>query len=103
MATDQDIVEIKLIKSSRGGKKLIEGGFMFDKQRICDDVTHWQCEKKGECKARLHTKVMVIMKRTNEHLHGPDMSAVSCLETKAGIKRKAQETQDCIHHILAII
>ena len=50
MATNQDIVEFKLIKSSRGGQKLIEGGFVFDKQRICSDVTHWQCEKKGECK-----------------------------------------------------
>ena len=100
MATNQDIVEFKLIKSSRGGQKLIEGGFVFDKQRICSDVTHWQCEKKGECKARLHTKGMIIVKRTNEHLHGPDMIAVSCLETKTGIKRKAQETQDTTHHII---
>ena len=43
---------------------------------------------------------MVIVKKTNEHLHGPDMMAVSCLETKAGIKRKAQETQDSTHHIM---
>ena len=52
------------------------------------------------CKARLHTQGMIIVKRTNEHLHGPDMVAVCCLETKSGIKRKAQQTQDSTHHIV---
>ena len=33
------------------------------------------------------------MKRTNEHLHGPDYHLITCLETKVGIKRKAQNTQ----------
>ena len=45
-------------------------------------------------------KGMVMVKRTNEHLHGPDMVAVCCLETKSGIKRKAQQTQDSTHHIV---
>ena len=43
MATHTD--NFKLITSSRGGQKLNEGSFLFDKQRICGDVTHWQCEK----------------------------------------------------------
>ena len=52
------------------------------------DVTYWQCERRNECKARLHTQDMEIIKRLNEHLHGPDMQKVTCLETKATIKRK---------------
>ena len=52
------------------------------------------------CKARLHTQGMKIVKRTNEHLHGPDMVAESCLETKFGIKRRAEQTQDSTHHIV---
>ena len=32
-------------------------------------VTHWQCEQRGACKARVHTEGMVIVRRTNEHLH----------------------------------
>ena len=43
---------------------------------------------------------MTIVKRSNEHLHGPDVQLISCLETKAGLKRKAQETQDTTHHII---
>ena len=68
----ESLPEYKLIKSSRGGLKLLEGGYIYDKQRIHGELTHWQCEKKGVCKARLHTKEMSIMKRTNEHLHGPE-------------------------------
>ena len=43
---------------------------------------------------------MAIVKRSNEHFHGPDVQLISCLETKAGLKRKAQETQDTTHHII---
>ena len=47
MATHSD--NFKLIMSSRCGQKLNVEGFLFDKQRICGDVTHWQCEKKCVC------------------------------------------------------
>ena len=40
------------------------------------------------------------MKCSNEHFHGPDVQLISCLETKAGLKSKAQETQDITHHII---
>ena len=43
---------------------------------------------------------MEIMKRINQHLHGPDMQKIFCLETKAGVKRKAAHTQDSTHHIV---
>ena len=90
----------RLIKSSRGGFKLTEGGYIYDKQRVCGEITHWQCEKKSECKARLHTKEDHIVKRTNDHLHGPDNTKVSCFETKIGIKRRAQTTHETSHHII---
>ncbi|KAI6655799.1 hypothetical protein LOD99_1941 [Oopsacas minuta] len=43
---------------------------------------------------------MEIVKRTNEHLHAPDVQATACCEIKAGIKRKARDTQDSSHHII---
>ena len=43
---------------------------------------------------------MTIVKRSNEQFHGPDVQLISCLETKVGLKRKAQETQDTTHHII---
>ncbi|KAI6649838.1 hypothetical protein LOD99_6388 [Oopsacas minuta] len=68
--------------------------------RRVGEITHWQCEQRGECKARIHTKGMEIVKRTNGHLHAPDVQATACSEIKAGIKRKARDTQDGSHHII---
>ena len=39
---------------------MIEGGYMYGMQRRVNDVTHWQCEQRGVCKARVHTKGMDI-------------------------------------------
>ena len=98
---EQNLDVFRFIKSSRGGNKLEESGFMYDKQRAIGNTIYWQCERRKECKARLHTEDMHIVKRINEHLHGPDMGKVRCLETKAGIKRKAEQTQDTSQHIVA--
>ena len=65
---------------------------MYDKQRALGNIIYWQCERRKECKARPHTEGMRIVKRINEHLHGPDMGKVTFLVTKAGLKRKAEQT-----------
>ncbi|KAI6656058.1 hypothetical protein LOD99_11355 [Oopsacas minuta] len=43
---------------------------------------------------------MVIVKRKNEHSHGPDEQVADCCKAKAGMKRKAWESQDSTHHIV---
>ncbi|KAI6659606.1 hypothetical protein LOD99_14529 [Oopsacas minuta] len=43
---------------------------------------------------------MEIVKRMNGHLYVPDVQATACCEIKAGIKRKARDTQDSSHHII---
>ncbi|KAI6655653.1 hypothetical protein LOD99_1793 [Oopsacas minuta] len=100
MAEPLDQPTFRLIKSQRGGDKLLENGFLFGVQRRVGDVTHWLCEQRGVCKARVHTKGMVIVKRTNEHSHGPDEQTADCCEAKAGMKRRARESQDSTHHIV---
>ncbi|KAI6651166.1 hypothetical protein LOD99_5517 [Oopsacas minuta] len=100
MAEPLDQPTFRLIKSQRGGDKLSESGFLFGVQGRVGDVTHWLCEQRGVCKARVHTKGMVVVKRTNEHSHGPDEQAADCYEAKAGMKRKARESQDSTHHIV---
>ena len=62
-------------------------------------MTHWRCEQRGECKARIHTEGMDIVKRINDHLHTSDNAGVSCCEVNIGVKRRAQESQDSAHHI----
>ena len=75
-------------------------GDIYTKKRRVGEVTNWQCEREGICKARMHTEGMEITKRTNEHLHGQDEQEVSCREIKVGIKRKAHKTQDGSHCIV---
>ena len=44
---------------------------------------------------------MKVVKRTNEHTHEPSKQDVSCREMKAGIKRRARDSQDSSHHIVS--
>ena len=80
----------RLIKSQAGGERLYL----------------WSTEesRRGDALAlreeRIHTQGTKIIKRTNEHLQAPDDQAVSCCETKIGIKRRARESQDSSHHIV---
>ena len=61
----------------------------------------WLCEQRGLCRGILHTKGNEIVKRTNEHFHTSDNTAVSCREVKANLKRKAKHTQDSSHDIVS--
>ena len=90
----------RLIKSQRGGNKLVERGYIYGVQRRAGEVTHWLCEKRGVCNAIIHTQGTEIVKLTNEHLHAPDEQAVSCCLTKISIKRRARGSQDSSHHIV---
>ena len=102
MAEDLTQQSFRLTKSQRGGEKLLERGYIYGMQRRAGDVTHWLCEQRGICKARIHTKGMEVVKRTNEHTHAPnEQNFLSCCETKAGIKRRARESQDSSHHIVS--
>ena len=43
---------------------------------------------------------MVIVKRTSEHLHEPDEQQIDCIALKAGVKRKARDTNDNTDHVI---
>ena len=90
----------RLTRSQRGAEKLIEGGYIYGKQRRIGETTHWLCERRGLCKAIIHTKGLEIIKQTNEHCHPPDENYISCCEVKVSIKRKAKDSQDCSHYIV---
>ena len=92
--------QFKLLQPSRGGYKLAENGFLYDKQRKVEEVIHWQCEQRTICVARIFTKDLEIVRRSNDHMHGVDENRISCYETKTQIKRKAELTQDSTHQIV---
>ena len=95
--TPSDLV---LCETSKGGLMLLEGGFTYTKHRVSGDVTHWQCVDRNFCKARLHTKRNEVMARKGTHPHESNTYMFYNNQAKAGMKRKASESQEATHSIL---
>ena len=55
------------------------------------------------CRGCIHTKSTNILKMIGEHYHGPEIGAEEVLVFRAGIKRRAQESHDNPHRIVAEI
>ena len=58
------------------------------------------CREKS-CRARIHTNESKVVKSSNEHTHEPISKIFHCNEVKAGIKRRAAESQKPTHSIVA--
>ena len=37
-------------------------GDIYNLNRVSDDLSFWACEKRGKCKARIHTRNDIIVK-----------------------------------------
>ena len=46
---------IERLKSERNKDKATIQGFIYTLNRFAKGIEHWVCEKRGSCKARLHT------------------------------------------------
>ena len=65
---------------------------MFDKQSKKDPgIKFWRCERKNNCKARIHTKNDVVITEVNEHSHGASAARVKITAIKTSLKRRAEE------------
>ena len=93
--------EVKVTKTEKGKQCIMENGYMYTMHRTKGDDSQWQCVEINSCKARIHITGSVITKRTNEHLHEPNCHRFHCNEVKAGVKRRASETQEPTHSIVA--
>lgn len=68
---------MELIRSDRGRKKLVLEGFLYAHDRLCMDGREmWRCDRRTECKARIHTQGGRLIQRINEHTHGPDTDKI---------------------------
>ena len=92
--------ELALCETSKGGFMLLEGGFSYNKHRVTGDVTQWQCVQRNFCKARLHTKGNEVIARKSIHPHESNSYIFYNNQAKAGMKRKASESQEATHSIL---
>ena len=68
---------------------------MFDNHSKKDPIIKFrQCERKNDCKARIHTEDDVVITEINEHLHGASASSVEISAIKTSLKRCGKECQD---------
>ena len=62
-----EVLSIELLKSTRGKDKGVIQGFAYTLVRSVDDIKQWTCEKRGVCKARIHTRDNLVIKPTLIH------------------------------------
>ena len=48
-------LSIELIKNTRGKDKATIQGFIYTLAQSTNDIQQWVCEKRGVCKARIHS------------------------------------------------
>lgn len=89
---------MEAVQSKRGKEKVTYEGnaYVFDKFSADHSTKFWRCERKNECKARLHTSTdngQVLMQK-NQHNHGSDAAQLRVAVIMAGIKRRATETTE---------
>ncbi|CAH1110689.1 unnamed protein product [Psylliodes chrysocephalus] len=99
------------ILTERGKDKFSANGYLYVFDGVCksdENVKFWRCERRGRCKARIHTKNNSIIKEVNVHTH--DFSAVSeeVAELVTKIKKRVEEItestvqviNECVSNVL---
>lgn len=98
---------IEIIKSSRGKDKATIQGFAYTLAKSSEDVLIWLCVKRGECKARIHTKNNVVIKPLlindlhYSHSHGSDPIRIEMLKGYNNIKERASKSEESTRLILS--
>ena len=88
---------IQDIQTKQQKQKFTHNGYLyvFDKHSKRDvSIKFWRCEKKNECKARLHTRNDRVVKELNEHSHGASAALVEVALVQTLLKKRAIETQE---------
>ena len=92
--------------TEKGQRKLRRNGYMYVFQKtLANDVSSWECvlRRRGHCKARVKISVSDdFIEQTNEHTHPPCQTNCEVSKVKAGIKRRAEGTNDTSQQILSV-
>ena len=73
---------IQITKTSKNKEKACIEGFLYTLNKTSSQLSHWVCEKRGTCKARLSTNDRIVVKPCkiadiySSHSHGPDPSII---------------------------
>jgi len=86
---------LKFVLSERGKAKLTENGYIYTRDKLVGEVTHWKCEfwMNKRCPARVHTSNGEIVHRWKDHItHIGDAAADEAAEILTEIRKAAGST-----------
>ncbi|XP_042203114.1 protein tramtrack, beta isoform-like isoform X2 [Homarus americanus] len=88
--------------SQRGKGKFTSDGYIYIFDKVgADQVTEfWRCEKRRQCKARVHVKDGEIVKFISVHSHAADAAQVVKQETITKLKSRAAETVEQTNQVI---
>ena len=107
MATASTQLTVEMLKTSKNKDKACIDGFLYTLSRFTSTGSHWVCEKRGTCKARLITQDRNVIKPTDmtdihsTHTHAPDCSRVEMIRGLNTMKHRAMNSIDSTRSILA--
>lgn len=90
------------VVSSRGREKLTFDGYLYiyDRHSVCGTKIFWRCERKDECKARIHTRDGIILKTINNHSHDSSAAKIEAAKVITLIKQRAEATLEATSQVL---
>ena len=100
-------VKIERVQSNRKKDKATVNGFLCTLHNVSGDTLQWVCEKRGICKARIHTINDVVVKPADpddiniSHTHGPVESRIEMLKAYTKMKELAKESEVSTRSILS--
>ncbi len=86
--------------------KMEDAGFIYVKDRPLKsdpEILAWVCERKRDCRGRIHVKNGEVIANITVHSHGPDLSRVNALKTVKAVRDRAASTQESTQQILGRI
>ena len=102
-----DSLFIERIKSNKNKDKATVFGYIYTLNRVSDEVSYWVCEKRGICKARIHTSNDIIVKPDQvseieqSHTHAPSQDRIKMLKEYRKMKDLASVTEQSTRGILS--
>ena len=107
MATASTQLTVEMLKTSKNKDKACIDVFLYTLSRFTSTGSHWVCEKRGTCKARLITQDRNVIKPTDmtdihsTHTHAPDCLRVEMIRGLNTMKHRAMNSIDSTRSILA--
>ncbi|KAB0805304.1 hypothetical protein PPYR_02274 [Photinus pyralis] len=90
------------IVSKRQKQKYSHQGFIyvFDRMSACGAKLFWRCERKDDCKARIHTENGSVVKKVNDHSHDSSAARVEVQAAVSRIKERAGEVMETTAQVI---